>query len=134
MGAWGYGPFDNDDAGDWMFDVERAISGPIQVARDQDDEDIKAGRVAPEIWHRGYAAAAIVAALAEQGWGHGSIYEDAELALENMLADEDFVASWKKPQQFIATVSAYIDALDRLKRADRARLRRLRGPKGGRRK
>lgn len=24
MGAWGHGPFDNDDAGDWVWELEES--------------------------------------------------------------------------------------------------------------
>ena len=24
MGAWDFGPFDNDDAGDWLYDLEKS--------------------------------------------------------------------------------------------------------------
>ena len=35
MGAWGYGPFDNDDAGDWVWELEKTTDfSVVQTALD----------------------------------------------------------------------------------------------------
>src|SRR4051812_27921940 len=61
MGAWGTGPFDNDDAGDWVFELEEAtdlrlVRQALRTALDTDDYlELPEG-------HNAIAAAAIVAA------------------------------------------------------------------------
>jgi hypothetical protein len=29
MGAWGHGPFENDDAGDWVYELEKSIDRSV---------------------------------------------------------------------------------------------------------
>ena len=77
MGTWGTGPFDNDDAGDWVYELEEAtdlglVREPLRTALDTDDYlELAEGNNA-------IAAAAIVAAsldgahehLSEEPWDH----------------------------------------------------------------
>lgn len=127
MGAWGYGPFDNDDAGDWLLKVDDVAYAPLKRAADYGESYIESGKVDPQRWNEAYASAAIVVALGEHGQydrRYAELYAVAERALENMLMDADFVSSWKQPKKFIATVSEYIDKLDRWKNTANARRRK----------
>jgi hypothetical protein len=63
MGAWDIGPFDNDDASDWLYDLEKSadgslISSTLQVVADIGDDYLEAPDCANAL-----AAAEIVAAL-----------------------------------------------------------------------
>ena len=66
MGAWGTGPFENDDAGDWLFELEESRDGGAILAALQEvtereaGEELEAGEATNAI-----AAAEIVAALHE---------------------------------------------------------------------
>jgi hypothetical protein len=31
MGAWDFGPFDNDDAGDWLYDLEKSLKSVMNI-------------------------------------------------------------------------------------------------------
>ncbi len=55
MGAWGTGPFDNDDAGDWVFELEDDGVAAVRAALDVPAEST-ADRQAAAV-----AAAAVVA-------------------------------------------------------------------------
>ena len=63
MGTWGFGPFDNDDACDWLYELEESSdTSVIEVALSQvtelDDEHLETGEACNAL-----AAAEIVAAL-----------------------------------------------------------------------
>lgn len=64
MGAWGSGPFENDDAGDWVYDLE----GADDFALVRDALDVASSRYLDA--HEGaaaVAAAAVVAAALDAG-------------------------------------------------------------------
>ncbi len=126
MGAWGYGPFDSDAAGDWMDPIDRRIADAFDAALSD--------RASDNEYAVAYAAAGMLVALMEHGHGNMDLYERGEHALEAILADEEFVRGWKNPRQFEKKVSEYIDVLDRKKRSERTRLRKLYGPSGSRRR
>lgn len=63
MGAWGVGPFDNDDAGDWIWQLEEAedlalVQGALEAAA-HPDGDLESSPSSEAL-----AAAEVVAALA----------------------------------------------------------------------
>jgi hypothetical protein len=63
MGTWGTGPFDNDDAADWLYALEESsdistIAAALGVITDIGDEYLEA----PDCWNA-LAAVEIVAAL-----------------------------------------------------------------------
>ncbi|MDD5262673.1 MAG: DUF4259 domain-containing protein [Methylacidiphilales bacterium] len=63
MGAWNFGPFDNDDAGDWLYELEKssdtsAIADALHRVTDIGDEYLEAPDCSSAI-----AAAEIIAAL-----------------------------------------------------------------------
>ena len=63
MGAWGMGPFENDDAADWVYEVEDggidAIHDVLDATVDLDEPDASVGAAA-------VAAAELVAVIAGQ--------------------------------------------------------------------
>lgn len=63
MGAWGYGAFDNDTAGDWVYALEEAedlevIEAALDAVVDVEDEYLEAAEAEVAL-----AAAAVVALL-----------------------------------------------------------------------
>lgn len=63
MGAWDFGTFDNDDATDWLYDLEESsdtsvIQAALEAVTDSDDDDLE-----PPDCICALAAAEIVAAL-----------------------------------------------------------------------
>jgi hypothetical protein len=63
MGAWGFGPFENDDAGDWLYELEESPDASvILTALSQVAESGEEYLEAPEACNA-LAAAEIVAAL-----------------------------------------------------------------------
>jgi hypothetical protein len=89
MGAWGHGPFENDDAGDFldtikevknpMKELERALCGYNENER--------------------RAAAAFVALLAKfDRRSLSRIKKIGVKALNDLLNDKDFVEDWRSPR------------------------------------
>ena len=70
MGAWGSGPFENDDAADWVWELEDDENGSVVIAALSEivDTDIDDEIEAPEA-SNAIAAAEIVAAA----WGHHGV-------------------------------------------------------------
>lgn len=66
MGAWGIGPFDNDDAGDWVYALEDHGVAAVRTAL-----DVPAAPAAEQ-------AAAAVAAAAVVALAHGVPVESTE--------------------------------------------------------
>ena len=63
MGAWDFGPFDNDDAGDWLYDLEKSsdtsvIAEALRKVTEIGDEYLEAPDCSSAI-----AAAEVLAAL-----------------------------------------------------------------------
>ena len=73
MGAWGHGPFDNDDAGDWVFELEDSGVSALRSALQLDGGYVEA----PE-------AAAGVAAAAVVGVARGLTVESTEEVSESL--------------------------------------------------
>ena len=73
MGAWGTGPFDNDDAGDWVYELEQA--GDLGFVRETLTTAAEAGDYLemPD-GNNAVAAAAVVAAALDQS--HDGLPED----------------------------------------------------------
>lgn len=77
MGAWGSGPFDNDDAGDWVYSLEDSGVSALRSALELDGGYVQA----PE-------AAAAVAAAAVVGLARGLSVESTE-EVSDWLEDAD---------------------------------------------
>lgn len=63
MGTWNFGPFDNDDASDWLYELAESsdtstIEAALSTVADSDDEDLEAPDCSNAL-----AATEIVAAL-----------------------------------------------------------------------
>ena len=73
MGAWGTGPFDNDDGGDWVYELEQA--GDLGFVRETLTTAAEAGDYLemPD-GNNAVAAAAVVAAALDQS--HDDLPED----------------------------------------------------------
>jgi hypothetical protein len=84
MGAWGPGPFDNDDAGDWVYSLEADGVTAIAAAIDLDENHPEAP-----------AASEAVAAAAVVGLAHGLTVESIEEVDDWVAgADTDTVAAF----------------------------------------
>ncbi|GAB17796.1 hypothetical protein GOEFS_039_00300 [Gordonia effusa NBRC 100432] len=92
MGAWGNGPFDNDDAGDWVDEFDEAdAEGKLELLQEtfqlERDSPLKADQSYAVI-----AAAATVAALVpggpsvDEAYGPQSL-EDADFVVSDVLRD-----------------------------------------------
>lgn len=77
MGAWGSGPFDNDDAGDWVYSLEDSGVSALRAALELDGGYVEA----PE-------AAAAVAASAVVALARGLSVESTE-EVSDWLEDAD---------------------------------------------
>jgi hypothetical protein len=67
VGDWGYGPFDNDDAADWIYEVEASDDLRIVKTKLTQVLDVEGELESPDA-HEGLAAAEILAIAI----GHGS--------------------------------------------------------------
>ena len=82
MGAWGVGPFDNDDAADWVYDLEgaedlRLVRAALDFAATDDGYlDVNVGGVA-------VAAATVLAVCA------GRIHADLPAPVTAWIAERD---------------------------------------------
>ena len=136
VGAWGTGPFDNDDAGDWFYALEE--SGGLGPARAALTEALAAGDYLelPEA-NNAVAAAAIIAATLDKaveglpehvgtwlGAGHDdATADDARLALralDRVTGENSEAAELWEESDSVAGWTASIDDL-------RARLRSAAG-------
>jgi len=63
MGAWGFGPFDNDDAGDWLYDLERSSDTSVIADALQKVTEIGDGYLEAPDCSNAIAAAEVVAAV-----------------------------------------------------------------------
>jgi Domain of unknown function (DUF4259) len=63
MGAWGTGPFENDDAADWVYEVE---DGGLDAIHDVLDATVDIDAPGSEVGTAAVAAAELVAVIAGQ--------------------------------------------------------------------
>ena len=84
MGAWNYGPFDNDDAGDWLSEFEdrgiEAIQSAFDAAMEEDYLESTEGSAA-------VAAAAILAAIRDKKIDF--VPEEYRSSIAQLSLDED---------------------------------------------
>jgi len=91
MGAWGYKPFDNDDASDFWHDIRHA-KNPIKELKKQ------LNNVSGGYENSRRAAAAFVEFLAKFDRRTLSVLKkDARKAIKDLLRDESFVSDWNEP-------------------------------------
>lgn len=90
MGAWDYGPFDNDDASDFWWEL-RTATNPMKVLRARLNDN----RQGYELERR--AAAVIVEFLGRfDRRTLNAMKKDAKKALEELLSG-DWVDTWDEP-------------------------------------
>jgi len=130
MGAWGIGHFDNDDAGDWVWELEEAKSlAPVTSAFDEVDAStdyLDAG-----IACIGLAAAETVAAtlgkpaadlpesVAEviaslQAAADATLVSRARAAVEKIAKESELRELWEETDDFGKWQSKVADLLERL--------------------
>lgn len=95
MGAWGSGPFDNDDAGDWVYSLEDFGVSALRSALELDGDYVEAPK-----------AAAAVAAAAVVGLAFGLPVESTE-EVSGWLEDAD-------TEEVQPLAGAAVEALDRV--------------------
>ncbi|WP_262028276.1 DUF4259 domain-containing protein [Microvirga sp. Mcv34] len=131
MGAWGFGPFDNDEAGDWLsyFDDQGlgAVRWAIEAVSDQDYLEVTEGSMA-------IAAAAMLAALCDgnedgiprekprelqrikqEEKSYEILKQPAVQALDRVLApDSEIVELWSETDKFSEWKQSVLDIQRRL--------------------
>ncbi len=126
MGAWGFGPYDNDDAGDFKDSLRRdtppsvfvkifkEASRPIPSPADM--KKVVGGRrgglhTAGDYYLRARAAAKMVA---DSKMG-GELNALAIQALENMARDEGWLETWDEPEIVRGMIKSEIADLRRIR-------------------
>ena len=130
MGAWGVGHFENDDAGDWVWELEDARSlepvveaiAAVEAATDYLEapdatialaaaETIAAalGKPAPDLPD---SVAAVVAVLPHPP--DPDLVSRARAAVERIAADSELRELWEETEDFAAWQSKVADLIQRL--------------------
>jgi hypothetical protein len=138
MGAWGWGSFENDEALDWVFDLEQsrdfsAIAATLDTILDNEDDYLDATDCSMAL-----AAAETVAALT--GWPEPALPEEvaswvkdrqqessqegppvdeslvvrARRATEAILSDSELKELWEETDEFERWEATVADLLRRL--------------------
>lgn len=131
MGAWGIGHFENDDAGDWAWQLEEEKSlAPIAMAFDEVDashdyldagiacmalaaaESVAAiiGNEAPDLPE---SVAAVAAGL--RGKADSNLISKARAAVERIGADSELRELWEETDNFEEWQAKVADLIERLK-------------------
>jgi hypothetical protein len=105
MGAWGYGPFETDGAGDWGTGLAQKI---VAGVRSKDEEVARA------------AAAVMVATESTLGIPSDFV-QDAIDRLEGILEDDDFIRSYDDEGAIVRALGTQISELKAMLRRDEAR-------------
>jgi hypothetical protein len=138
MGAWGWGSFENDEALDWVIDLERSknlsvITGSLDAILGSDDDYLDATDCSMAL-----AAAETVAALAgrpepslpdevtrwtkdrqQEPPPEGPLVDDrdkakARQAVEAILSDSELKELWEETDEFERWKATVTDLLERL--------------------
>ena len=124
MGAWGYEPFDNDAALDWLGPIEKRIAEHIRHALRSK---------VPDTFEQ-IAAAQLLLDLTARGKTHVSIsYEASRLGLYDLAlkavdiarADNEAIAQWRKPQEYAAQLASLRRRLLWRRRSEAARMKKI---------
>lgn len=101
MGAWSYGPFDNDTALDWLHGLEKTITDAL-VSSD------------PDVVR---AASHITAILTSSTklFCKSTIAQEAEEALESLLDNQKWIKSWDKKQLIEEEINKDLEVLKSIK-------------------
>lgn len=93
MGAWDFGPFDNDDASAFWYDIHDA-KNPVKTLKKYLNNN------SPGCQSERRAAAAFVEFLSRFDRRiMATLKNDAKKALKELLEDDDFVYDWKDPER-----------------------------------
>jgi hypothetical protein len=101
MGAWGYRPFDNDSALDWLDEIEDPILKSIEKA-------LAKSRGRDDYMHK-IAACSLLVQLTQKstlpfnlGYGAGQVglFDKALAVVTDTLNDEAAIQPWDKPELF----------------------------------
>ena len=132
MGAWGTGNFDNDDAMDWVLELESA-EGVVILSKTISPvlESAESGEIDATVACRALAAAEVVAALRGK---HGKNYPEdvitwvmsqekvpvelakfATLAVSQILESSELKELWEENEEGDAWIDVVQDLLGRLK-------------------
>jgi len=107
MGAWGYGPFDNDDAGDFYTKGDPL---PTRGALEKALRSVQTPR--GRHYHADEArAAAILVAVARSS--DAKLKNLAVTALEQIKDDKSWVENWEKPDLMREELALEIESLER---------------------
>lgn len=128
MGAWAEGPFENDSALDWLWEIER----PAIVVIAKTLLRVKANKRGD--WYLEAIAAA--ALLVEQSKGRPRIdlsyeaarrglFDSALQALKIIAADDEWLEEWKSPAKNRRVLEQLRRSLMALKRASARRAKRV---------
>jgi len=101
MGAWGYGPYENDSALDWLGDniTDRVEKG----LRSKDEAEVR-------------VAAAVITDYLGKRDASDDLIDDAIEKLEQLLDNERWVGSWNEPKKIRPAIKRQISRLKRLRR------------------
>jgi len=102
MGAWGYGPFDNDTALDFSSEIEEPISRAVKR------------KPADHNYYELIASAEIIVALSKLYNQNEEIIDSLVQGLENILKDIKFIHSWNDPKKFTKSVKKTMSKLKKL--------------------
>ena len=138
MGAWGWGSFENDEALDWVLDLEQSkalsvINGALDAILDSDDDYLDATDCSMAL-----AAAETVAALAgrpepslpeevarwvqhrqTESSQEGPLVDEslttkARQAVEAILSESELLELWEETDEFDRWQATVTDLLERL--------------------
>ena len=115
MGAWGYGAFENDPAGDWVVDtgVFAAVADALEaVGAGSDDYDLG---YTSEV-ERARAAIGLMVLLSEADTDPDLLY-DAKQWLDALLREGkrgEFFRSWRSPAKALSAVKSQRDEVAKL--------------------
>ena len=132
MGAWDIGPFDNDDASDWLYDLEESsdtsvIADTLEAVTDAGDDYLEAPDCSTAL-----AAAEIVAALrghplpnlpdeaktwteANEGLDVSSLVPEALAAVKRIRTNSELKELWDESSEAAKWHATLDDLSSRLK-------------------
>ena len=127
MGAWGYGPFDNDSALDWLDEIEgpiiRTIDQTLSKSRGRDDYMYQ------------LAAASLLAQLSRRKGelplnlsyraGKVDLFDKAIAAVASAQQNGDAIKAWDKPEVFLAELVKLKAQLVAIKREEAKHQKRV---------
>lgn len=119
MGAWGYKPFDNDEAGEWAASVASVLAKKIEAALSRNPR--RWGLRTRGNYDEIRAAADMFVSLASDKVAIHIAHADVERikpkavrALSLILEDDEYLDEWQDPKKIRKSISAQIKQLEKL--------------------